>query len=73
MLWLWDKSWPELIHPFASAIDTELPIPEEMICVRGDSKPKWVRWPEGKKQVFQGFNGDVSIEQWHKDHGAWME
>jgi hypothetical protein len=73
MLWLWDKTWPELIHPFASAIDTELPIPEEMICVRGDSKPEWVRWPEGKKQVFQAFNGNVSIDQWHKDHGIWVE
>ena len=26
-LWVWDPRWPELIHPFASAIDTPLPIP----------------------------------------------
>jgi hypothetical protein len=26
-LWLWDPRWPELIHPFASAIDTDLPAP----------------------------------------------
>jgi len=24
-LWVWDPRWPELVHPFASAIDTELP------------------------------------------------
>ena len=24
-LWLWDPRWPDLIHPLASAIDTELP------------------------------------------------
>ncbi|TAQ87934.1 hypothetical protein B7494_g3747 [Chlorociboria aeruginascens] len=41
MLWLWDKSWPELIHPFASAIDTDMPVPEEMVCVKADSKPGW--------------------------------
>jgi hypothetical protein len=73
MLWLWDKSWPELIHPFASAIDTDLPVPEEMVCVKGDSKPEWVRWPEGKKVVCEGFNGDTSIEGWHKKHGIWVE
>ena len=48
MLWLWDATWPELIHPFASAIDTDLPVvPEEveMVCVMGGSKKAWVRWP----------------------------
>jgi len=24
-LWVSDQQWPELVHPFASAIDTELP------------------------------------------------
>ncbi len=28
-LWLWDPGWPELVHPFASAIDTDLPVPPE--------------------------------------------
>jgi len=26
----------ELIHPFASAIDTDLPVPEEMVCVKAN-------------------------------------
>src|SRR5215212_5789408 len=26
-LWLFDPRWPELAHPFASAIDTNLPAP----------------------------------------------
>lgn len=72
MLWLWDHHWPELIHPFASAIDTELPVPEEMACVKGDSKPEWVRWPEGKKEVFEEFGGD-SIEGWHRRKGLFVE
>ena len=72
MLWLWDKHWPELIHPFASVIDTELPVPEEMVCVKNDSKPAWVRWPEGKKSVHDAFN-EASIEEWHREHGLWVE
>ena len=26
-LWLFDPRWPDLVHPFASAIDSELPVP----------------------------------------------
>ena len=72
MLWVWDHNWPELIHPFASAIDTELPRPDEMVCVKGNSKPKWVRWPEGQKEVHEDF-GEYSIEEWHKKHGVYVE
>ncbi len=28
-LWVWDPRWPELVHPFASAVDTPLPEPPE--------------------------------------------
>ncbi|KAH8425797.1 GFA family protein [Aspergillus melleus] len=72
MLWLWDRHWPELIHPFASAIDTDLPAPDEMVCIMQGSKPEWVRWPEGKKQVFEEYP-DESLEGWHKKHKLFME
>ncbi len=26
-LWVWDADWPEWVYPFASAIDTRLPVP----------------------------------------------
>lgn len=76
MLWLWDKHWPELIHPFASAIDYttdkdgkegQLPSPDEMVCIMESSKPEWVRWPEGKKKVFDKY-AEQSIADWHKEH-----
>ncbi|EEH08025.1 DUF636 domain-containing protein [Histoplasma capsulatum G186AR] len=72
MLWVWDKHWPELIHPFAAAIDTELPVPEEMVCVLADSKPAWVRWPEGRKSVHEKYGGD-SLEEYHKKNGLWVD
>ena len=28
-LWVWDPRWPELVHPFACAIDTPLPMAPE--------------------------------------------
>ncbi|KAG6851668.1 hypothetical protein C0995_008397 [Termitomyces sp. Mi166 len=32
MLWLYDETWPELIHPFASAIDSpDLKVPEKLV------------------------------------------
>jgi hypothetical protein len=72
MLWLWDPTWPELIHPFAAAIDTELKVPEEMVCLMGESKPEYVRWPEGKKKVFDKYP-EESLEEWHKRTGEWVE
>ncbi|KAK2799679.1 hypothetical protein FQN51_006813 [Onygenales sp. PD_10] len=72
MLWLWDRQWPELIHPFASAIDTELPVPEEMVCVLADSKVAWARWPEGKKVVYEGYP-EESLEGYHRKNGGWVE
>ncbi|KAL5349400.1 hypothetical protein ACLOAV_005691 [Pseudogymnoascus australis] len=71
MLWNYDAEWPELIHPFASAIDTELPVPEEMVCILEESKPKWVRWPEGNKVVVKEYH--LTLEDWHKQKGMWVE
>ncbi|OKL59012.1 hypothetical protein UA08_05487 [Talaromyces atroroseus] len=72
MLWLWDHHWPELIHPFAPAIDTELPVPDEMVCIMDSSKPAYVRWPEGKKTVYKEYGND-SLEGWHKKHNLYYD
>ena len=32
-LWVWDPSWPDLVHPFASAIDTPLPAPPSSVHI----------------------------------------
>ena len=37
-LWLWDPTWPELVHPHASAIDTSLPVPPERTHIMLGSK-----------------------------------
>ncbi|MGM0562575.1 MAG: GFA family protein, partial [Pseudomonadota bacterium] len=47
-LWVYDPDWPELVHPFASAIDTDLPVPPERVHLLLDSKASWVDPDVGK-------------------------
>ncbi|KAF9046218.1 Mss4-like protein [Panaeolus papilionaceus] len=71
MLWLYDETWPDLIHPFASAIDSPpFESPETMVCIKLDSKPDYVRLPEGDKKTYQNYGPD-SLEAWHKAHGLY--
>jgi hypothetical protein len=69
-LWLWDPRWAELVHPFASAIDTPLPIPPERTHLMVGSKASWVEPVIGTDdQCFDEYP-EESIEQWHKRLGV---
>jgi hypothetical protein len=64
---------PDLVHPFASAIDTELPIPPERVHLMLRFKPDWVVPDIGPKdQTFQDYP-EQSIEDWHKSRGLWID
>ncbi len=68
-LWQQDPRWPELVHPFASAIDTPLPEPSEQVHIMLGSKPAWV-WDdalEGEAQFAE--YPDQSLEAWHRARG----
>ena len=69
-LWVWDPRWPELIHPFASAIDSKLPKSPEHVHILLDSKADWV--PVDAKAGDQKFDEypDQSLEDWHRAHGV---
>jgi len=41
------------------------------VVVKTDSKPDYVRLPEGSKQVYKRFGWD-SIENWHRKHGKYV-
>ncbi len=68
-LWLWDPTWPELVHPHASAIDTPLPKPPEHVHLMLGSKAAWVE-PEGRPgdARFDEYP-DMSLAQWHEQRG----
>ncbi|UIF91495.1 GFA family protein [Cupriavidus sp. UYPR2.512] len=68
-LWLWDPRWPELVHPHASAIDTPLPRPPEVVEAALESVAPWVDVPKGKGHVHCGTWPEESLADWHKRHG----
>jgi hypothetical protein len=72
-LWLFDPTWPELVHPFASAIDTDLPVPPLRTHLMLKYKASWVE-PVIRPNdlVFQEYPKQ-SIEQWHRRHELWVK
>ena len=71
-LWLFDPTWPELVHPFASAIDTELPVPPAKVHLMLRYKAPWVEPQVGKAdQCFEEYP-ELSIADWHKKHKVWV-
>jgi len=72
-LWLYDPRWPELVHPFASAIDSELPVAPHRVHLMLKYKAGWV-----EPDIRQGDDAFelypvLSIEDWHRKHGLWVE
>lgn len=65
-LWLFSPEWPEFIHPFASVIDTPLPVPPEVTHMMLESKAPWVeveKHPQDK--LFDGYP-EESLAEWHQ-------
>jgi hypothetical protein len=72
-LWVFDPRWPELVHPFASAIDTPLPIPPEKVRMMLNHAAPWCEIsPNQDKHHFPEFPDD-SLEDWHRRHGLYDE
>jgi len=72
-LWLYDPTWPELVHPFASAIDSDLPVPPSTVHLMLRYKPRWVV-PNvaAGDQCFDEYP-ELSIADWHKKRGLWID
>jgi hypothetical protein len=68
-LWAWDPTWPDLVHPHASAIDTPLPAAPANVHIMLGSKAPWVK--------VEGSAGDprfeeypsMSLAEWHEAKG----
>jgi hypothetical protein len=68
-LWLYDPRWPELVHPHASAIDTDLPMPPARTHMMVTSKTSWVEVDAAPEdRVFDEYP-DESLAEWHERHG----
>jgi hypothetical protein len=64
-LWVWDKRWAQWIYPFASAIDSRLPVPRarDRQLIFLESKANWAEVPGGRR--FRRYP-DEAIIDWHK-------
>jgi len=68
-LWVRDPRWPEMVHPFASAIDTPLPVPPERTHLMLAYRASWVEPGAGEKdRCFEGYP-DESLAGWHRRLG----
>lgn len=72
-LWLFDPSWPDLVHPFASAIDTDLPNPPERVHLMLRYKAGWVEPRIGANDRRFEEYPEQSIEDWHRSRGLWID
>ncbi|HYZ34771.1 MAG TPA: GFA family protein [Crenalkalicoccus sp.] len=68
-LWLYDPHWPELIHPFASAMDTPLPQPPEHTHIMLEFKAPWVVVEAGPRDRLHQRYPEESIAEWHERLG----
>jgi hypothetical protein len=61
------------VHPFASAIDTALPVPPARVHLMLRHKGPWVQ-PDVREgdECFDEYP-ERSIEDWHKDRGLWVD
>ncbi len=68
-LWLYDPSWPNLVHPHAGALDTELPTPPHAVHMMLSSKANWAKpCVEAGDARFDEYPAE-SLADWHRRNG----
>ncbi|WP_309085426.1 GFA family protein [Chelativorans sp.] len=72
-LWLYDPTWPELVHPFASAIDTNLPVPPRRVHLMLKCKANWVEPEIREGDLTFVLYPEESIADWHRRNGLWVD
>lgn len=68
-LWVYSPDWPDLVHPFASAIDSELPPAPSATHIMLGSKASWVPLGcIGDDEQFDAYPNE-SLAAWHERMG----
>jgi hypothetical protein len=68
-LWLFNPTWPELVHPYASAVDTPLPKPPERVRLMLNYAAPWCEIPKDGNELHFPEYPEESLEEWHQRHG----
>jgi hypothetical protein len=71
-LWLFSAERPDLVHPFASAIDSDLPIPSTTVHMMLAFKPSWVELQLRDGDALFDHYPEESLDGWHKSRGLWV-
>jgi len=61
---VWDPRWAEWVYPFASAIDTPLPKPVEVVEIMLDYAVPWAEISKGSAHFAE--YPDEGIADWHR-------
>ncbi|MCR9125768.1 MAG: GFA family protein [Rhodobacteraceae bacterium] len=72
-LWNFDPTWPDLLHPFASAIDTPLPVPPERSHIMLAYRAAWCAPEIREGDSAFSLYPDQSIEDWHRTRNLWLD
>lgn len=72
-LWVFSPDYPELLHPFASAIDSDLPSPPSLVHMMLGSKAGWVAPHIGPDDDCFDDYPEESLEAWHRSRGLWID
>jgi len=68
-LWVYDPAYPDLMHPFASAIDSDLPKPPAQDHIMLEFAANWVTVPQhGADRYFERYPNE-SLAAWHDRRG----
>lgn len=72
-LWLYDPTWPDLVHPFASVIDGELPRAPSSVHMMLKYKAGWVEPDIKPGDLSFDVYPEESIADWHRRNGLWVD
>ncbi len=72
-LWVFSPDYPELVHPFASAIDSELPTAPSLSHMMLASKASGVEPEIGPEDHRFEEYPDNALEDWHRERGLWID
>jgi len=61
--------WPQWVFPFASAVDTPLPVPPHRIHIQWADRVAWSPVAPGPNDTVFEANTDESILEWHERMG----
>ena len=64
-LWAWHPVWPDLLHPVAGSVDSELPQPPRYTHIMLGSKAHWVDTFATDEDLCFDDYPEESIAEWH--------